>query len=66
MQIATSHLLRFNSFVRLAIDKLGCEAAVKADRSIPANIAASFQERATRHLEQQLRRAIQFCERRMP
>lgn len=52
--------------VRLAIDKLGGEATVKADLSIAANIAASFQEAAVRHLEQRLRRAIKLCEERMP
>lgn len=47
--------------VRTAIAKLGGEAAVLADDGLRADIAASFQETAVRHLEQRTRRAMRVC-----
>lgn len=52
--------------VRIAIDKLGGDEVVSADRSIMCDIAASFQEIAVRHLEQRIRRAIKLCIARVP
>jgi N6-L-threonylcarbamoyladenine synthase len=48
--------------VRTAIAKLGGEEAVLADRKICADIAASFQETAVKHLEDRTRRAMQLCD----
>lgn len=47
--------------VRVAIDKLGGDDAVRADRKKMADIAASFQEIAVQHLEQRVRRALRLC-----
>lgn len=48
--------------VRTAIAKLGGEAVVLADEKIRADIAASFQETAVKHLEERTRRAIRLCD----
>lgn len=48
--------------VRVAIDKLGGDDKVKSDESLMADIAASFQETAVRHLEQRVARALQLCD----
>jgi N6-L-threonylcarbamoyladenine synthase len=48
--------------VRTAIAKLGGESAVVADRRLCADIAASFQETAVRHLEERTRRAMRLCD----
>lgn len=47
--------------VRVAIDKLGGEEVVREDREKMANIAASFQEIAIRHLEQRVKRCLIRC-----
>lgn len=51
--------------VRVAIDKLGGDEQVKGDRQVMANVAASFQETAVRHLEQRVRRALRICSSRL-
>lgn len=48
--------------VRTAIDKLGGAEVVRADRKLMADVAASFQEIAVRHLEHRVRRALRWCE----
>lgn len=48
--------------VRMAIDKLGGEEAVRADERLMADVAASFQETAVRHLEQRVGRALKLCD----
>lgn len=48
--------------VRVAIQKLGGDEAVRADRKVMADVAASFQEIAVRHLEQRVARAMSICE----
>lgn len=48
--------------VRVAIDKLGGDEQVQTDQSLMADIAASFQETAVRHLEQRVTRAMQLCD----
>lgn len=52
--------------VRVAINKLGGDATVRANRSTMCDIAASFQEIAVQHLEQRVRRAIKLCSRQLP
>lgn len=48
--------------VRVAIDKLGGDDAVQNDPKVMADVAASFQDTAVRHLEQRTRRALQLCD----
>lgn len=48
--------------VRTAIMRLGGSQVVNADPVLKANIAASFQEIAVRHLEQRAKRAMMLCE----
>lgn len=47
--------------VRTAIDRLGGDEAVRASDALTADVAASFQETAVRHLEQRVTRAIAVC-----
>lgn len=51
--------------VRVAIDKLGGDTTVRANRTMMCDIAASFQEIAVQHLEQRVRRAINLCSRQL-
>jgi N6-L-threonylcarbamoyladenine synthase len=48
--------------VRTAIERSGGTAAVCSNDILRANIAASFQETAVRHLEDRTRRAMQICD----
>lgn len=48
--------------VRTAIMKLGGEEAVRADYGMCADVAASFQETAVKHLEDRTRRAMRLCD----
>lgn len=48
--------------VRVAIDKLGGDEAVRGSERLMADVAASFQEAAVRHLEQRVGRALQLCD----
>lgn len=48
--------------VRTAIARLGGAEVVAADRQLAADIAASFQETAVKHLEQRTERAIRVCD----
>lgn len=52
--------------VRMAIDKLGGDEVVRANRNLLCDIAASFQEIAVQHLEQRIRRAIKLCSVHIP
>jgi N6-L-threonylcarbamoyladenine synthase len=48
--------------VRTAIAKLGGEEVVVANPVLRANVAASFQETAVKHLEMRVKRAIVLCD----
>lgn len=52
--------------VRVAIDKLGGDTVVHADRRKMSDIAASFQEIAVQHLEQRVKRAVKLCAQKVP
>lgn len=47
--------------VRVAMNKLGGEEKVRKDGKLTADVAASFQETAVKHMEQRLRKAIKVC-----
>lgn len=49
--------------VRVAIDKLGGDDVVLSSEQLMADVAASFQETAVRHLEQKVERALCLCDR---
>lgn len=48
--------------VRVAIEKLGGDEKVREDERLMADVAASFQETAVRHLEQRVGRALRLCD----
>lgn len=48
--------------VRVAIDKLGGDDVVRNSDKLMADVAASFQETAVRHLEHRVRRALRVCD----
>lgn len=48
--------------VKVAIDKLGGNDVVRSNRRLMADVAASFQHIAVRHLEQRVERALNVCD----